>query len=572
MQFDLRKTFEALRIEFPDKFNGIGPFYTLQEEYVEQFLSNNFTEKQLLKVNAEFLGLSYVDLSEYKADKELYDLFPVTIMKRYVLVPFLKEGNMVSIAISDPNNYNAIQALKFVFQDKSLKFELFVATEADINRLLNDFDTLTNAVKENIQEFKEKNEQEAQELPDVSDVNRENLETAPIIKIVSVIIKTAVTGGASDIHIEGSEESVRVRFRTDGILHTSLILPRDLYSAIVARIKILSNLKIDEQRKPQDGRFSIIEQDKKIDFRVSTFPTQYGEKVVLRILDTSNGILSLETLGFIGPKAEAVREAINKPFGMILLTGPTGSGKSTTVYTLLNQINTEDINIVTLEDPIEYYLPGVNQSQVRPDINYTFATGLRSILRQDPDVIMVGEIRDGETAGLAVQSALTGHIVFSTLHTNDAPGAIPRLLDMGVEPFLLSASLQVVIAQRLARKLCDECKQEINFSEQEQKYIKNSLETLNEDYIKSVYQGNFDRGYKSVGCAKCSNGFKGRMAIFEVVSMTEELRAIVESNSGGDEIINYLHNNNYVTLKQDGIFKVLQGYLSLTDLLTMVEI
>jgi type IV pilus assembly protein PilB len=571
MQFDLRRTFESLKIQFPDKFQKIENFDTLSEEDVKDFLETNFTEKQLIKVNAEFLGLSYIDLSEYTVDKELYDLLPVTIMKRYLLVPFAKDDNTVSIAISDPNNYNAIQALKFIFQEKSLKFELFVATESDINKLLKDFDTLTQAVQENVQEFKEKNEQ-TQELPDISDINKENLETAPIIKIVSVIVKTAVAGGASDIHIEGSEEAVRVRFRIDGVLHTSLILPKDLYSAIVARIKILSNLKIDEQRKPQDGRFSIIDQDKKIDFRVSTFPTQYGEKVVLRILDTSNGIRSLEALGFIGPKAEMVKDALNKPFGMILLTGPTGSGKSTTVYTLLSQVNTEDINIVTLEDPIEYYLPGINQSQVRPDINYTFATGLRSILRQDPDVIMVGEIRDGETASLAVQSALTGHIVFSTLHTNDSPGAIPRLIDMGVEPFLLSASLQVVIAQRLARKLCPECKQEITFTEQQQQYIKDSLNTLDEEYIRSVYSGNFDKGYKPVGCAKCSNGFKGRMAIFEVVSMTEDLRAIIEKNTGGDEIIEYLNKNNYVTLKQDGILKVLNGHLALTELLTMVEI
>jgi type IV pilus assembly protein PilB len=571
MQFDLKRTFESLKIEFPEKFEKINNFDSFSEDDIKYFLSQNFTEKELLKVNAEFWGLSYVDLSEYAVDKTLYDLLPVNIMKRYILVPFSSENNIISIAIADPNNYNAIQALKFVFQEKSLKFELYVATEADINRLLKDFDTLTNAVQENIQEFRDKNEQ-TQELPDILDVNKENLETAPIIKIVSVIVKTAVTGGASDIHIEGFEESVRVRFRIDGVLHTSLILPKELYSAIVARIKILSNLKIDEQRKPQDGRFSIIEQDKKIDFRVSTFPTQYGEKVVLRILDTSSGIKSLEDLGFIGPKAEIVQEAIKKPFGMILLTGPTGSGKSTTVYTLLSQINKEDINIVTLEDPIEYYLPGINQSQVRPDINYTFSTGLRSILRQDPDVIMVGEIRDGETAGLAVQSALTGHIVFSTLHTNDSPGAIPRLIDMGVEPFLLSASLQIVIAQRLVRKLCVDCKQEISFSIQEQQYIKDALSTLDESYINSIYKGSFDKGYQPVGCSKCSNGFKGRMAIFEVVPMTEDLRAIIEKNIGGDEIINYLNHNNYVSLKQDGIFKVLMGHLALTELLTMVEI
>jgi type IV pilus assembly protein PilB len=571
MQLDLRKTFESLKVEFPNSFQNIGDFDSLTQEQAQEFLTNNFTEKQLLKVNAELIGVSYIDLSEYEVPKDLYELFPLVLMKRYLLVPFAQENNTVSIATVDPGNYNALQSLKFIFQEKGLKFELFLATESDIKKLLNDAETLNNAVKEDVQEFKEKKEQ-AQQLPDVSDISRENLNTAPIIKIVSVIIKNAVTGGASDIHIEGSDESVRVRFRVDGVLHTSLILPKDVYSAVIARIKILSTLKIDEQRKPQDGRFSIIEQDKKIDFRVSTFPTQYGEKVVLRILDTSSGIRSLEDLGFIGPKADLIKDSIQKPFGMVLLTGPTGSGKSTTVYTLLSQINTDDINIVTLEDPIEYYLPGINQSQVRPDINYTFATGLRSILRQDPDVIMVGEIRDGETAGLAVQSALTGHIVFSTLHTNDAPGAIPRLTDMGVEPFLLSASLQIVIAQRLVRKLCNNCKQEYVFSEQEQKYLKESLSTLKPEYIQNVYTGNFDKGYKPVGCNKCSGGFKGRMAIFEVVAMNEDLKSIIEDNSGGDDILKYLQNNDYVTLKQDGIIKVLLGHLYLTELLTMVEV
>lgn len=570
MQFDLRRTFETLKIEYPDKFVDIPDFDTFLEDDIKQFLSTNFTEEQLLKVNAKFLGLNYVDLSEYTLDKSMFDILPISVMKRYNLIPFARNNNNISIAIADPNDYNAIQALKFIFQEKSLKFELFVSTESDINKLLSSVD-INDLVQENVQEFKEKNEQ-SQELPDISDVNQENLETAPIIKIVSVIIKTAVVGGASDIHIEGSDKSVRVRFRVDGALHTSLILPKELYSSIIARIKILSNLKIDEQRKPQDGRFSIIEKDKKIDFRVSTFPTQFGEKIVLRILDTSGGVRSLEALGFIGPKAADIKESIQKPFGMILLTGPTGSGKSTTVYTLLSQINTEDINIVTLEDPIEYYLDGINQSQVRPDIDYTFATGLRSILRQDPDVIMVGEIRDGETAGLAVQSALTGHIVFSTLHTNDAPGAIPRLMYMGVESFLVSASVQAVIAQRLVKKLCEYCKEEVVISEQEKKYIQDSINKLDPSYIKQIYTGNFDKMYKPVGCLKCTNGFKGRIAIFEVVIMTEDLRFIVEKNEGEEAIMNYLYNNNYITLKQDGIFKVLLGYISLAELLTIVEI
>jgi type IV pilus assembly protein PilB len=571
MQLDLKKTFESLKNEFPDKFKAISSFNTMSESDIKLFLEKNFTEKELIIVNAQILGLEFVDLENTSIPKELYDIFPVNIMQRYVLIPFAQENNIISIAIADPQNYTAIQALKFIFQEKKLSFELFVAIESDIKKALKKAENLKNAVTENLEEFHQKNKAE-QILPDTTGITTENLESAPIIKIVSVIIKNAVEGGASDIHIEGTDESVRVRFRVDGVLHTSLILPKETYSPVVARIKILSNLKIDEQRKPQDGRFSILDKDKKVDFRVSTFPTQYGEKVVLRILDTSDGIRSLEQLGFIGPRVNLIQEAIKKPFGMILLTGPTGSGKSTTVYTLLSQINTDDINIVTLEDPIEYYLSGVNQSQVKPEINYTFASGLRSILRQDPDVIMVGEIRDGETAGLAVQSALTGHIVFSTLHTNDAPGALPRLIDMGVEPFLLSASLQIVIAQRLVRKLCSDCKKAVPLDGKEREYIHESLSTLTLEYIKEVYDGNYNTLYTPVGCPKCSGGFKGRMAIFEVVVMTEELQAIVEKNFNEKNISDYLQEHNYVTLKQDGILKVLQGHLSLPELLTTIEV
>lgn len=571
MQFDLKKTFEVLKDQFPDRFTDFGSFESVSEIDIKTFLEKNFTEKELVKVNAELLGLTYIDLEDQVIPKELYNVLPLNVMKRYTMLPFKQEGNTIYIAIADPYNYTALQAIRFAFQDKSLSFELYVSTENLIKNILTKSENLSVTVNETLEEFHQKNEA-TQVLPDVDEITTKNLETAPIIKIVSVIIKNAVEGGASDIHIEGTEESVRVRFRVDGVLHTSIVLPKEVYSPVVARIKILSNLKIDEQRKPQDGRFSILEKDKKVDFRVSTFPTQYGEKVVLRILDTSNGIRSIEELGFMGPKLAVIQDAITKPFGMILLTGPTGSGKSTTVYTLLSQVNNEDINIVTLEDPIEYYLSGVNQSQVKPEINYTFASGLRSILRQDPDVIMVGEIRDGETAGLAVQSALTGHIVFSTLHTNDSPGAIPRLIDMGVEPFLLSASLQVVIAQRLIRKLCNECKKEVPLEEKEKEYIMKSLDTLSPEYITSVYGGNYDKVYAPVGCPKCTNGFKGRMAIFEIVSMTEELQSIVSNNFSETEIMDYLRKNDYVTLKQDGIFKVLNGYLALPELLTSIEI
>ncbi|MFB6224930.1 MAG: GspE/PulE family protein, partial [Candidatus Paceibacteria bacterium] len=382
------------------------------------------------------------------------------------------------------------------------------------------------------------------------------LKDAPVSKIVSVILKNAIEGGASDIHIEGQEENIRVRFRVDGILHTSLILPKNVQSSVVARIKILSDMKIDEHRKPQDGRFKIIHEGHKIDFRVSTLPTAYGEKVVARILDTSEGIKELPELGFVGPKADHVRDSIKAPYGITLVTGPTGSGKSTTLYTLLSMVKGEEVNIVTLEDPVEYYISGVNQSQVHAEIGYTFASGLRSILRQDPDIIMVGEIRDGETAGLAVQSALTGHLVFSTLHTNDSVGAVPRLIDMNVEPFLLSASINLVIAQRLVRTLCDECKQEVEMSEERREYIKGAIDRLSDDLVEALYDGDFSTLYEPGGCKKCSDGFKGRVAVFEALKIDQTLRANIEEGFHEEEFNTYLKKNDFITLKQDGLFKV----------------
>ena len=294
--------------------------------------------------------------------------------------------------------------------------------------------------------------------------------------------------------------------------------------------------------------------------------------MVLRILDTSKGISTIDKLGFIGPKANIIKKSVNKSFGMVLVTGPTGSGKSTTLYTLLNMVNEEEINIVTLEDPVEYFMDGINQSQVRSDIGYTFASGLRSILRQDPDIIMVGEIRDGETASLAVQSALTGHLVFSTLHTNDAPGAIPRLIDMGVESFLLGSSLELIVAQRLVRTLCEKCKKQVTIDSGVQEYIKQSLSNLESTYINKYYKGDFNTFYEPVGCSSCKNGFKGRTVIFEIVHVSEELQYIIEKNQGEDKIREHLAKNNFVSLKQDGIFKVLNGRTSLQELLNTVDI
>ena len=573
MVIDYQRLLPVLKQNYSDRF----PIDQNVDEYTNQelqsFVEKNFTERELVENYAEMMGMPFMELIPERISKELFFEFPEKSMQRYRFVPFEQNENEVSIAMSDPYDYTAIQAVKFIFRDKGLTYKTFVATDSDITKVLSSFQNMSSEVKKTLAEF-EKVKSDEEEIQDQKENKKditENIENAPIIKVVSVILKNAVEGGASDIHIEGTGSNVRVRFRVDGILHTSLMLPKEVYSAVVARIKILSNLKIDEQRKPQDGRFSIIENDRKVDFRVSTFPTEFGEKVVLRILDTSQGIKTLDKLGFIGPKADLIKESIEKPYGMILVTGPTGSGKSTTLYTLLSLVNNEEINIVTLEDPVEYFISGVNQSQVKPEINYTFASGLRSILRQDPDIIMVGEIRDGETASLAVQSSLTGHLVFSTLHTNDAPGAIPRLMDMGVESFLLAASLEMVIAQRLVRKLCDKCKKPVPMDQKIKTYFENELKNISAEYKAQVYQGNYDQIYEPVGCEHCKNGFKGRMAIFEIVPMTEKLQALVEKDFSEDKVREYLLANDFVTLKQDGLFKALNGYVSLEELLTVVE-
>lgn len=574
MNIRIHKLLQLLQTEVPSKLEG-ADLLSLPPEQAWVKLLELFEEDELYGYYAQAIGVQYVSLQNKQIPKELLFLFPENSMLMYKFVPFEQEGNLVHVAMLDPLDYTAKQAVKFLFRDKGLEFKLYLASEKGIEKALSSMKNMTSEVKKTLEQIEEEQEeiQPVEKDPEINP-NAGPLDSAPIIKMVTVILKNAVEGGASDIHIEGSEKNVRVRFRVDGVLHTSLVLPKNVYSAVVARIKILANLKIDEQRKPQDGRFSIVENGKKIDFRVSTFPTEFGEKVVLRILDTSGGIKELKDLGYVGPRSELVKEAIQKPFGMILVTGPTGSGKSTSLYTMLNMVNDEEINIVTLEDPVEYFIPGVNQSQVRPEINYTFASGLRSILRQDPDIIMVGEIRDGETAGLAVQSALTGHLVFSTLHTNTAAGAIPRLMDMGVEAFLLGASLDIVLAQRLVRRLCDKCKKPIPVDEKLKVFLEKEFQNVDKEYILKYFEGGQmpTHTYEPVGCEHCKDGFKGRMAIFEAILVTEDLRNIIVKDYTEDKLYDYLRKNNFVNMKQDGLTKALRGFLSVEELLTAIDV
>jgi len=400
-------------------------------------------------------------------------------------------------------------------------------------------------------------------------------ETKETVYHLPTILQNATELKASDIHIEPMDKNYRVRFRVDGILHVSLLLPEEIGPAIISRIKILANLKIDEKRKPQDGRFRLNNKGKDIDFRVSTLPVIDGEKVVMRILDKEEGLTHIESMGLLGTALDNMQEAIKETYGMVLITGPTGSGKSTTLYALLKILNVEERNIVTLEDPIEYHIEGLNQSQIKPEIGYTFASGLRTILRQDPNVIMVGEIRDGETAELAVHAALTGHLMFSTLHTNTAIGAIPRLIDMGIESFLLSSSLRLVVAQRLVRRICENCKEE--------KIIPDSVRAKIEQEIKRIPESEIKKYeidpqakvvfYHGKGCDKCNGtGLRGRVAVYEVVPVNEAIKNIIADQKGNEElIVKEREKMGLLTIKQDGILKIIKGLTTIEEIERVTE-
>jgi len=390
--------------------------------------------------------------------------------------------------------------------------------------------------------------------------------------MVAVILRHAVDGNASDVHIEPEEKQLRIRFRMDGTLYSSLFLPLHTHPSIVARIKILSNLRIDENRIPQDGRFSARIDNKNIDFRVSTFPTKLGEKVVIRVLDPNEGLKSYQDIGLISNNLRLVREAIKRPFGMILATGPTGSGKTTTLYSILQELNKPEVNVVTLEDPIEYYVPGINQSQIRPEIGYDFSQGLRHVVRQDPDIIMVGEIRDEESASLATQAALTGHIVLSTLHTNNAIGIIPRLIDMKIKPFLLPATLNIGIAQRLSHRLCPFCKEKVRPLKELEKMIVSELSLLPEQVKREVKIPEIIYVYKPKGCPKCNNkGEKGRLGIFEVLKMTPDLEKIIVEDPTELKISAEVKRQGMISMRQDGIIKAINGDISIEEVFRVSE-
>ncbi len=507
--------------------------------------------------------------------EKVVNLIPEEFSKKYKIAAFSKDANAVKVAMVDVKDIGALNALRFVAEKENIEIEVYQTSEDVFKEIAKYYRGPTEIVKEAVKSLEKEVILEEDRGKNDPKKKEEILKEAPVAKLVQVIISHAIEGKASDIHIEPMEKDYRVRFRIDGVLHMSLIIPHEIGPAIISRIKILSNLKIDEKRKPQDGRFRTTIDGHEIDFRVSTLPVISGEKVVMRILDKEHGLTSIETLGLAGTALSNIKNAIAETYGMILFTGPTGSGKSTSLYALLKILNLEERNIITLEDPIEYNIEGLNQSQVKPEIGYTFASGLRTILRQDPNVIMVGEIRDSETAELAVHAALTGHLMFSTLHTNTATGAIPRLIDMGIEPFLLASALRAVVAQRLARKICEHCKEEQKVPDSLKSKILEELKNISPEELKKC-GADISSGiklYHGKGCDACNGtGLSGRLAIFEVIPVDDSIRGIITEKKGGEDYITKDRDaKKILTIKQDGLLKMVRGLISLEEIERITE-
>ncbi len=540
--------------------------------------NSSMDDKKIHNNNSDFGDIAKLEKAPKKIEEKAINLIPKEVSEKYKIAAFEKKGNMVKIAMVNPKDMGALNALRFVAEKENIEMDIYLASEEIFQEIIEQYSSQVEALKEAVKSFKKEvvfDDENEVEHVGKNQKQSEFLKDAPVTKLVEVVIGHAVEGSASDIHIEPMDHDYRVRFRVDGILHVSLIMPKEIGPAVISRIKILANLKIDEKRKPQDGRFRTTSEGKEIDFRVSTLPVISGEKIVMRILDKDQGLSSIETLGLFGTALANVKKALEETYGMILFTGPTGSGKSTSLYALLKILNIEERNIITLEDPIEYNIEGLNQSQIKPEIGYTFASGLRTILRQDPNVIMVGEIRDGETAELAVHAALTGHLMFSTLHTNTAIGAIPRLIDMGIEPFLLASSLRIVVAQRLVRKICEKCKEEKKVPESVRKAIEKGIENVSEDELKKygIDRNKEIKFYHGKGCDTCNGtGLRGRLAIYEAVPVNENIKNIIIEKRGSEEMITKERISlNVITIKQDGILKVIKGLTTIEEIDRVTE-
>lgn len=509
-------------------------------------------EEEITKLIAAYYNVPSVALKHFKIPEEVINTLPERLARNYRMVPFAKDLNSIKVAMEEPGN---MEGIEFAKRHSGLNVIPHYANHEDITTALNQY-------KRNISDDFDKVISESLQQTKLEGDLMQAAEKLPVIKILDTIFEYAIAERASDIHIEVQDKEVVVRFRIDGVLQDIVKLPRGIEEALIARIKILSNLKLDERRIPQDGRYKFDLSGDIVSLRISIIPGFYGENVVMRLLHESARPLSLEELGIIGNNLKIVQDNIQKPHGMILVTGPTGSGKTTTLYSVLNILNTIKVKICTIEDPIEYGVNRVSQIQINPKAGLTFAAGLRALLRHDPDIIMVGEIRDGETAEIAVHAALTGHLVLSTLHTNDAGGTIPRILDMGVESYLAASTINMVIAQRLVRKICGSCRVEYQPNPQ-------FMAKLTEDYGTSVTNHKF---YKGNGCQECGgSGFSGRIGIYEVLPVTEEVRALIARKVSSDEILAEAKKEGMVSMFDDGITKVSQGMTTIEEVLHVVQ-
>ena len=552
---------------------------TLQETTIEQKV---ISEEDLTKLIGDYIGVPFVRIEPKDIPEDVLKRIPEHIARQYNVVLFEKnEDDSLSLAMEDPDD---VQALNFIQKEIGYNTKVFLATKSNILDCLENYRGNINAELDEVIAVQKDTSAEDQ------NVSQDDFaENSPIAQTVNLLLEYAIKSNASDIHIEPREDYVQVRYRIDGVLKEVNKLPRNVHGALVSRIKILSNLKIDERRVPQDGRFKIKVSGKQYALRVSTLPIADGEKVVMRILDESNQAVKLDQLGYWGLSLATVKDAMAQPNGMILVTGPTGSGKSTSLFSILSELNTPDVNISTIEDPVEYKIPGVNQTQTNAKAGMTFASGLRALLRQDPNIIMVGEIRDGETANLGVQAALTGHLVFSTLHTNNAATCLPRLLDMGIEPFLIASTVKAVIGQRLVRRLCMNCRQEYTPNEEEIKYIAEMFK-INTESIKKIHNleeqafedkiggdtpmGSTDSTIGRLwkpnpeGCDECGhNGFKGRVGIYEVLGISIPIQKMITANATSNDIQDQAISEGMVTMQMDGLIKSLRGITTVDEVL-----
>jgi type IV pilus assembly protein PilB len=510
------------------------------------------TEAQLVAALAEQIGMKFVDLTDFPVDGSAVSRISDVVCRRHTALPIGYEDGRLLVAMADPANVFALDDIRSM---SGMEVKPVVATKADVLSAINryhrgdaEMDDLTMALDQ------------PDEDDDLGNV-REIVEDAPIVKFVNLLITQAIQDRASDIHIEPTERDLRVRFRIDGVLHEVMRSPKTITSGVTSRLKIMADINIAERRIPQDGRLSVNANGKKIDLRVATLPTVWGEKIVMRVLDNSTAMLKLSDLGFSDSNYDVYSQSFVKPYGMILVTGPTGSGKSTTLYATLNIVSRPEVNVITVEDPVEYRLPGINQVQTNVKAGLTFAAALRSILRSDPDIVLIGEIRDQETAHIAVEASLTGHLVLSTLHTNDAPSAVVRLTEMGIEPFLVGSALDCVLAQRLARRLCPKCKEA--YTPTREMVVENRFPWQEGEPLPTLY--------RPIGCSACSKtGYKGRLALHEVMAVTEEIEKLIVERASSVAIGRVAIEQGMITLRHDGLLKVLKGVTSIEEIFRVV--